>query len=166
MQLRSKMVNVIEAILKDYSPTWRFLKDAEIINDDPLTIKGTFRIDDSTRLLCKLEHVAIPEITTAVNQLERVAVAVLVESGYVEEWGPKKFPIWNKSRDGNEKLVISHEEVTFKDVIYPGKEFVGILTLDEERTSRNNNYHVSFNFEFDGGKHFGKVRICFITEDE
>lgn len=160
--MKSKMKDVISTILSDYIPKTQYLRTVRVVRKNPLTLKGRFLVHDSAHLAHPIEHVAISEIAICVNQFERVAVAHMVESGYVEEWGKVNFIEWNPSKLGDEGLVIVHEAVTFMDVILPGKEFEGILRLEEERKSKRGNHHVRFSFEFDDRKHFGEVRICFI----
>jgi len=152
---------IISTIHSDYRPEVRYLKDVRFISDSPLVLKGNFEVRDSVHLTHPIEHIAISEIAICVNQFERVLVAKLIESGYVAEWGELDFCKWNPSKLGDEGLMITHEEVTFKGVIEPG-EFDGVLVVREERKSGRGNYHVDCFFEFADARHVGSVRICFV----
>ena len=157
--MKSNMAEVIQTILSDYRPEAQYLKSAAM---GALGLIGHFQVDTSVHLKTPLEHITKTETGICVNQLERVLVAELVESGYVAEWGELDFVKWNPSKLGDEGLVIVHEDITFKAPINPGMEFEGRMWMAEERRSRNGNYHIKIGYSFFHDAHHGSLRICFI----
>lgn len=154
------MNEIVESITNRYVKSSRYLLDAEIISDRKT--KGKFKVNESAHLAGKkLDHLAITETQMCLNQLFQVYVSKLIEEGYVEEWGSMKWKdYWGEL--SSEHLFVVESHILFNEKILPGKEFYGIITLQEEYKSKKGNYHLIFNFNLDDGSHTGSFRIAFV----
>lgn len=153
---------IVKSITDRYTKQCRYLIKAKLINGRK--VRGTFKVNNSAHLIGRnLEHLAITETQTCVNQLFQVYVAYLVENGYILEWGPIKWDdYWCKI--SSEHLFVVENHIDFNEKILPGVVFNGTLTLHDEFKSKRGNYHLKFHFDLNDGAHTGFVRIAFIPK--
>ena len=156
---------VLETMLKDYKPLYRFLKEAEY--EAKLKAYGTFQVPKNWFFQGKgvFGHFTDLERVFCFNQLTYILFVEGFERGHIPDTPTLTLQDVYKLQAGSSYLVESNN-IVYRKPIVSTSPFKGKIEVIDTFIKRNGEIlFLDIAYDFEGGKATGESRVCIILRD-